>query len=112
MDQQTTNNTTPEKISPQQHTELDFLYNRCDIPKYPLAHWISVPEFFNEVKRIESTGTRINKEVVFNIMREIYKEKQAEKDRGNKPDFNFYSTRKALRYLSKFLYGDADYWKR
>lgn len=104
--------TTNENVTPQQRTEMDFLYDRCDIPKYPLAFWISVPEFVSEVKRIESTGARINNEVVFNIMREIYKEKKSEWDEGSKPDFNFHATRKALRHLSEFLYNDKDYWER
>lgn len=104
--------TTNEATTPQQHTEIDFLYNKCDIPKYPLAFWISVPEFFEEIKRLSGTSAEINNAVVFNIMLEIYKEKEAERDNGKEVDFNFYATRKALRHLSKILYNDEDFWQK
>lgn len=92
------------------HTQIDFLYNKIDVPTYPLAYWISVPDFFDEIKRITGTNTTIDNALVFNVMLEIYKEKESDRDAGMKVDFSFHTARKALRSLSLSLFGDKEAW--
>ena len=92
-------------------TDIDFLYRKCSVPTYSMAYWISVPEFYDRIKQISGTNTTIDNALVFDVMLEIYKEKLEDKEYGWKVNFNFHTSRKALRSLSFVLFGDKEAWQ-
>lgn len=95
-----------------ERTDIDFIYKKCDAPRVLLTYWISVPEFFDEISRLQGTQTEINNEVVFNVMREIYNDKEQDRLNGIPTDFKFAPARRAIRVLSGIVLGDRDLWDK
>lgn len=92
--------------------DIGFIFKKCDVPKACLAYWITVPEFSEEIKRIKGTNTTIDNALVFDIMKNIYKEKQDARERGIETDFKFQPARRGLRVLSELLTGNRDLWDK
>lgn len=102
-----------------QYTEIEssmnrkgfgFLYNEIGLSGAMLSNWLSVPEFRDEAQRIIDTNGYIDGESAFNLMREIYLQKDSLRSNGVESEFNFYQARKALKRLSEVLYGDRNSW--
>lgn len=93
--------------------DMDFLYNACfGISKVGLDYWITVPEFSDRIRYIESCGTHVDKQVVFEIMRGIYLnyEKMYEYT-GKRPAFKFKTAKLGIESLWRTMTGSKEGWR-
>lgn len=91
---------------------IAFLFKKVNITHTLLSYWMTVPEFVERIKALQSQPITIDESMVFDIMKEIYGKKLCEKESGFETDFKFYPAKRALRALSLKLTGDRDAWEK
>ena len=102
------------KLSLSNNNEMGFLYKKLKgfVTPALLEYWLSIPEFYDEIIRIKGTDTKIDADLVFQIMRDIYNEKLNDSAAGVQVDFRFSQARRCLRVLSEKLTGSRDNWDK
>ncbi len=93
------------------HNGIGFLFKKIGITHTLLSYWMTVPEFVERIKTLQSQPITIDESMVFDIMREIYSQKLSDKENGIETGFMFYPAKRALRALSLKLTGDRDAWE-
>lgn len=54
---------------------LEFLYKRISMPKGCMTAWLHVPEFVQQIRRMNAEGIKITNEVVLEVAEPILAEK-------------------------------------
>lgn len=93
------------------HNGIGFLFKKIKVAPRALSYWVTVPEFVDEINKLQNNSETIDEVAVFQIMQGIYKQKEADKAAGIQIDFKFQPARQCIRALSEVLTGDKDAWE-
>ena len=63
---------------------IGFLYKKIDAPRLSLTYWIDIPEFVDAITNLLDEGHTIGNNEVFQIMKDIYLEKNNKKRMGHR----------------------------
>ncbi len=94
------------------HNGIGFLFKKVKVAPRALSYWVTVPEFVAEISKLQNKSETINEAAVFQIMQNIYKQKEADRTAGIQIDFKFQPARQCMRALSEVLTGSRENWNK
>lgn len=90
----------------------NFVLKICKgISYYPIAYWLTVQDFNDEITRLKNTGKQISVTDIYEIMIRIYADMEKLRYYNIKMDFKFKTARQGIKDLAKHIYGDSSKWE-
>lgn len=75
---------------------LNSLFKRCSVQKFPLAYWLSIPEFVDELMELKRNGVWITDETLLDAMWRFY-------NNQNDDEFRFRIAKQAINQLERAI---------
>ncbi len=91
---------------------IGFLYKVVSVAHTGLSYWITVPEFVERIRHLQEQRVTIDERMVFDIMKEVYKQKLDDEQNGIDTDFLFYPARRCMIKIAINLTGNPENWDK